>query len=147
MSVVVCITLTWRKQRKIIRHRDMLKFSERLDSQHQEKTLLLRGAALASLFTIHKIQVSLSNSVQAFHISVVCRQTTASSLLLSVFGFPILKLGFWWGPLLQSVFFNILHPIQSFPHGNLNLKLSRFSFVASFCALSTETWTCTALSR
>lgn len=72
----------------------MLKFSERLESQHQEKTLLLRGAALASLFTIHKIQVSLSNSVQAFHISVVSRQTSASSLLLSVFGFPILKLGF-----------------------------------------------------
>lgn len=109
-----CIALTWRKDRKITGHGDMLKFSERLESQHQEKTLLLRGAALASLFTIHKIQVSLSNSVQAFHISVVCRQTSASSLLLSVFGFPILKLGSTWGTLLQSLFkYSLPHSVVS----------------------------------
>lgn len=91
-----------KREEKKIRQADEVKFSQRFESQHQEKTLLLRGAALASLFTIHKIQVLLSNSVQAFHISVVERQTTASlsclslslSLLLSVFGFPILNLGF-----------------------------------------------------
>ena len=57
--------------------------SQRLGRQHQEKTLLLRGAALASLFTIHKIQVSLSNTVQAFHISVAIWQTTTYSHFLS----------------------------------------------------------------
>lgn len=57
-----------KKGEKKVKQVDRLKFSQRLESQHQEKTLLLRGAALASLFTIHKIQVLLSNSVQAFHI-------------------------------------------------------------------------------
>ena len=70
------------------RQADRFKFSQRLESQHQEKTLLLRGAALASLFTIHKIQVSLSHSVQAFHISVVVRQTPGSS--------PALPLSLWF---------------------------------------------------
>lgn len=68
--------------------RQKVKFSQRSESQHQEKTLLLRGAALASLFTIHKIQVLLSNSVQAFHINVCIRQTTRFLPLLLRLWFP-----------------------------------------------------------
>lgn len=103
-------------------HGGELKFSQRLESQHQEKTLLLRGAALASLFTIHKIQVSLSNSVQAFHISVVVRQTGAPSPRLSFFGFPVVTRG----TLLQSL--NTLGPslplvsIVNYPHVPLLLS-------------------------
>lgn len=76
-----------RKEGEERRHVDTLVVSQRLESQHQEKTLLLRGAALASLFTIHKIQASLLKSLQAFHISVVSDRHVSSTFLPPSFGF------------------------------------------------------------
>lgn len=116
----------WKKQgRGKVRQLDKCKFSQRLESQHQEKTLLLRGAAIASLFTIHKIQVSLSNNVQAFHISVVVWQTTGSSAVFfycSVFGFPML--------IHEELLYNrFKYSIYHFPHTH---SLSAFKRIQVF---------------
>lgn len=104
--------------------------SQRLASQHQEKTLLLRGAAFASLFTSHRYMCRFTTACKHFTLVLSFDKPTlppssSSPLLLAVFGFPTLK--------AEKQSFLNTPPIYFVPwiQGVSALKIKQFSFYLS----------------